>query len=278
MQILYNARIHTLDATHPIASAIVIDRERILAVGQDDLLEQFGTVAEKHDLGGRTVLPGLTDAHIHLQHFALSLRKIDCETDTLAECLRRISERVTRAASGEWVLGHGWNQNVWKDTPPGSAQRVAGFGNASDLDAIAPDHPIYLTAKSLHAAWANSAALRLAGITADTPDPENGKIQRDSQGNPTGILLESAMDLLDRVIPQPGVDQVAQAIQAAQTVLWRMGLTGVHDFDRRTCFMALQQLRADGKLHLRYWLRQGFYGRGPGSSNRSHDPALLERF
>jgi predicted amidohydrolase YtcJ len=251
MQILYNARIHTLDAAQPIASVIVIDRERVLAVGQDDLLEQFGTVAEKHDLGGRTVLPGLTDAHIHLQHYALSLRKIDCETDTLAECLRRIGERVTRAASGEWVLGHGWNQNAWEDAPPASAQRVAGFGNASDLDAIAPDHPVYLTAKSLHAAWANSAALRLAGITADTPDPENGKIQRDSQGNPTGILLESAMDLLDQVIPQPGADQVAQAIQEAQPVLWRMGLTGVHDFDRRTCFMALQQLRADGKLRLR---------------------------
>ena len=142
---------------------------------------------------GRTLWPGLTDAHLHLEHYAFSLQMIDCETATRAECLRRVAERAQTTAPGQWIRGHGWNQNVWPE----------GFGSAADLDAVAPDHPVYLTAKSLHAAWANSAALRLAGITAATPDPEGGQIVRDGQGRPTGILLESAMQLVGDRHPRP---------------------------------------------------------------------------
>jgi len=240
MRILYNARIYTLDHTQPIASAIAIDHGEVLSVGEtDDLLSQFNR-AETQDMVGNTILPGLTDAHIHLQHYALSLQKIDCETATLDECLRRVEERVRSAQPGEWVLGHGWNQNTWDAWP-----------SAVDLDKIAPDNPVYLTAKSLHAAWANSAALKLSGITPASPDPVNGQLQRDGHGDLTGILLESAMELVSRVIPEPSVESVAEAIHAAQPILWRMGLTGVHDFDRRACFMALQQLHAQGMLKLR---------------------------
>jgi predicted amidohydrolase YtcJ len=123
--------------------------------------------------------------------------------------------------------------------------------SASDLDSIAPNHPVYLTAKSLHAAWANTAALNLAGITASTPNPEMGEIQRGERGEPTGILLESAMELVSGKIPQPGIETVAEAIRAAQPILWKMGLTGVHDFDRRKSFMALQQLHMRERLKLR---------------------------
>ncbi len=269
MKLLHNARVHTLHPAQETASALLIERGEILAVGGDELLDSR---AEKFDLGGRVVLPGLTDAHIHLQHYALSLQKVDCETSTLEECLRRVGERVKSAKPGEWTLGHGWNQNEWSALTPspsphsergGSAEfpsPVIGLGvrgeggywpHASHLDSIAPNHPVYLTAKSLHAAWANSAALRLAGITASTPNPENGELQRDEHGQPTGILLESAMELVSAKIPQPSVDAVAESIRAAQPILWRMGLTGVHDFDRRVCFMALQQLHARGELKLR---------------------------
>lgn len=240
MKILYNARIYTLDGSRPVASAIAMERERVVAVGHSDsLLSEFDR-AEKQDLGGKIVLPGLTDAHLHLQHYAFSLQKIDCETDTLDECLRRVAKRVRSAQPGEWVLGHGWNQNNWGAWP-----------SAPDLDKIAPNNPVYLTAKSLHAAWANSAALRLAGITATSPDPANGQLQRDAHGGLTGILLETAMDLVGRAIPEPSVESIAEMIERAQPILWRMGLTGVHDFDRRACFMALQQLHAHGKLNLR---------------------------
>ena len=241
MKLLFNARIYTLDPAHPVASAILIDRECIAAVGEkEELLGMTGERPEPLDLRGRIILPGLTDAHLHLQYYSLGLQKIDCETEALAECLRRVSERAQSAKADEWILGHGWNQNQW-----------AGFPSAADLDAVAPNHPVYLTAKSLHASWANSAALKLAGITANTPDPKDGKIQRDEAGRATGILLESAMSLVEAILPTTSITSLADAIEKAQSILWRMGLTGVHDFDRRDSFMALQQLDAQGRLKLR---------------------------
>lgn len=242
MIVLHNARIYTLDARRPTASAIAIDSGRILALGEEqEILAEFGGRKRALDLAGRAVIPGLTDAHFHLQHYALGLKKIDCQTESRAECLRRVAERARSAPPGSWILGHGWNQNDWPE----------GFGSAADLDAIAPHHPVYLTAKSLHAAWANSAALRLAGLSAQSPDPPGGRIQRDERGNPSGILLESAATLVASAIPEPSTEQIAQAIREAQPHLWRVGLTGVHDFDQKACFTALQLLRDSGELRLR---------------------------
>lgn len=258
MKLLFNARAYTFDPAHPSGSALLLDGGRILAVGsKDELLGQTGRAPELVDLHGRVVLPGLTDAHLHLQYYSLGLQKIDCETDTLEECLRRVTQRVQTTEPGGWVLGHGWNQNPWNLSSRLSGEGLGvrsggeGFPSIADLDAIAPNHPVYLTAKSLHAAWANSAALRLAGITASTPDPKDGKIQRDESGRATGILLESAMGLVERALPEPTVEALAAAIEQAQSVFWRMGLTGVHDFDRRQSFMALQYLDAHGRLKLR---------------------------
>lgn len=238
MRLLYNARIYTPSPSS--ASAILIDRGWIVAVGRsDDLLAQYPG-AEKQDMRGRVILPGLTDAHLHLKNYALSLQKIDCEQDSLDACLELVQERVKQTRPGEWILGHGWNQNVWGTWP-----------SASQLDVIAPDNPVYLTAKSLHAAWANTAALKRANVHAHTADPANGQLQRDARGNLTGILLETAMDLVGSAVPEPDINGIAAAIENAQSILWRMGLTGVHDFDRRDSFMALQQLRQNGRLKLR---------------------------
>ncbi len=244
MKLLYNANIHTLDSKYPSASAILIAGGRIIAVGDRDKLESLAHgKLEKQDMKGKTILPGLTDAHIHLQFYSLGLAKVDCETKTKEECLNRVAERARNSKPGEWVLGHGWNQNEWS---------VGGeWPTASELDAIAPNNPIYLTAKSLHAAWANTAALNLANITADSPNPKDGAIQRDAKGQATGILLETAMGLVGGVVPEPTINDIEQAIQKAQPILWKMGITGVHDFDRRDSFMALQSLRASSKLKLR---------------------------
>jgi len=252
MEILYNARIYTLENSQPIASAIAIEHGRVVAVGETDELSSEFDRAEKQDMGGRIILPGLTDAHLHLEQYALSLQKIDCETDRLDECLRRVEDCVRSAEPGEWILGHGWNQNNWFPSPQGRGGRgEGGWPSAADLDKIAPDNPVYLTAKSLHAAWVNSAALKKAGLTFSSPDPANGQLQRDADGQLTGILLETAMELVGKVIPEPTVEAIAEAIEQAQPILLRMGLTGVHDFDRRDCFMALQQLHSNGKLNLR---------------------------
>ena len=241
-QILSNARIYTMDDQEPVVSALVIESGKIICSGdQETIITQYQDSSTLHDLEGRTVIPGLVDAHIHLQHYALSLQSIECETSTREECLQNVAEKVSGAASGDWIQGHGWNQNNWPE----------GFGDASLLDSIVPDNPVYLTAKSLHAAWVNSSALQKAGITAATTDPPGGQIQRYPDGTATGILFETAMTLVSDLIPKTSVGQVSQAIEEAQTLLWELGITGVHDFDRRTCFAALQELHAEGKLKLR---------------------------
>ena len=242
MLILINGRIHTNDANLPSAQALAVDHGRIISAGTDQKIRaEFGNRAEVIDLEGKWVWPGLTDAHIHMEHYSLSLTLVDCETPTQAECLRRVAERAEITPPGSWLRGHGWNQNVWPE----------GFGSVTELDQISTQIPMYLTAKSLHAAWANSAALRLAGIHAGTPDPQDGKIVRDESGNPTGILLESAMQLVEQAIPAPSQAQTTAAIAHAQETLWSLGLTGVHDFDRTVCFRALQSLDHSDHLRLR---------------------------
>ncbi len=240
MKLLYNARIYTLARSRPTASALACERERVVAVGGEELLAEFPH-AEKENMGGRILLPGLTDAHIHLMRYALALQQVDCETVSKEECLRRVAARVAEARPGAWVCGHGWNQNEWDGAWP----------TAAELDRIAPHTPVFLTAKSLHAAWANSAALRLAGVDAATPDPPNGQFLRDEHGQPTGILLEEAYLQVQQAIPLPTPEEVAVALRAVQPRLWQMGLTGVHDFDPLLSFQALQYLQERGELTLR---------------------------
>jgi len=241
MRILFNAKIYTQDDNEPYASAMVIDKDRIIAIGGQAHFEAMGRNVVKEDLEGCTVIPGLTDAHIHLQHYALGMKKIDCEVSTRQECLRRVASSAQKSSQAEWVLGHGWNQNEW----------VEGFGTTVHLDEAAPKNPVYLTAKSLHAGWANSTALEAAGINEHTSDPADGQIQRDVHGYPTGILFEGAMRLVAEAIPQPSVTEITAEMKNAQNNLWRMGVTGVHDFDRRDCFAALQSLHAANNLKLR---------------------------
>ncbi len=239
--ILHNGRIFTNDPMQPVAQSLAIYNDRIAAAGEEEaILELAGPSTQIADLDGRTVLPGLTDAHIHLEALARSRGIVNCETQSLSECLENVRDRALAAGSNEWVLGHGWNQNTW-----------GRFGTARELDAIAPQNPVFLTAKSLHAAWVNSHALSAAGIEAQTPDPPGGEIQRDAKGIPTGILFETATELVRALIPRPSVEELAADFNLVQRDLWRLGLTGVHDFDGARCLKALQLLRARGELGLR---------------------------
>ncbi len=161
MRILTNAKIHTLDPHNLQANTLVIDHGVFLAVGNSTLITAYKQPScEVEDLHGAIILPGLVDAHLHLEQYALSLQRVNCETPTKAVCIEQVAKTVKNTAPGQWIIGHGWNQNDWQ----------AGFGHASDLDGIAPDNPVYLTAKSLHAAWVNHAALQRAGINDSTPD------------------------------------------------------------------------------------------------------------
>ncbi len=242
--VLTNGHFYTMDASQPRVSAVAVRDGVIVATGNDDEMRALlAPGGEWLDLGGRTVIPGLVDAHVHFQWFSLNLQRVDLyEVPSKDEALRRIAATAGTLAPGQWLEGRGWTQEVWADR---------AFPTAADLDAVAGHVPAYLAHKSGHAAWVNSRALKLAGITADTPDPAGGQIARDDHGEPTGLLLESAMDLVARLIPPPTPSAVAAAMRAAQPVCWQAGLTGLHDFDGRTSFGALQMLQEAGELGLR---------------------------
>lgn len=239
--ILTDGRIYLAADPARAVAALAVAEGRVVAAGSREQVERLvGPGTEVIRLGGRAVYPGLIDAHLHLEQFALGLEKVDCETPTREECLRRVAERAAQSRTGEWILGHGWNQNVWDR-----------YGTAEELDAVAPNNLVYLTAKSLHAGWANTEALRRAGITAATPDPPRGVIGRTAEGAPSGLLFEEAMELVAARISRPAPEHLEEAIARAQPQLWRVGLTAVHDFDGARSFRAIQALRAQGRLAIR---------------------------
>ena len=244
-RILLNGRITTLNPAQPHATALAIHRDRIVAIGDDSAIEALATLRTVIDnLDGKPVIPGLTDAHIHWEGVARALADVDVfEVPSREEALRRVAERAARTPSGQWIIGRGWTQDLWPDR---------AFPTAADLDAVAPQHAVYLAAKSGHAAWVNTLALRRAGITAGTPDPAGGMIQRDADGQPTGILFEDpAMLLAWNQIPGPTPEQTALWMAEAQQIAWAAGLTGIHDYDNPSCMTALQLLRERGELGLR---------------------------
>ena len=219
--VLYNARIYTMDEREPVVAALVIEGGKIFRYGdQDTIMSQFKDSSTHINLGGRTIIPGLIDAHIHLQHYALSLQRVECETSTRGDCIKNVYHQVAGSAAGDWILGHGWNQNEWPE----------GFGDAILLDQVAPENPVYLTAKSLHAAWVNSIALSKAAITAQTADPPGGQIQRQPDGSPTGILFETAMSLVSDIIPQPSINHVAQVYRRSTNYPVETGYHGCTRF------------------------------------------------
>ncbi len=236
--LLHNGRIYSSASAPDPVEALLIEAGRVRWIGDASKINPAPN--ERLDLGGRTVLPGLIDAHLHLEQYAHRLDMLDCELPSKAECLEAVRRACAATEPGAWVLGHGWNQNPWGE-----------YGSAVELDQVAPHNPIYLTAKSLHAAWVNSAALRLAGVDQDTPDPQGGALQRDEHGAPTGILFEHAMQLVSDVVPKPTVEQLSEMLEVAQQRLLGHGLTGVHDFDGPRCLTALQLLRERGSLRLR---------------------------
>lgn len=240
--VLFNGNFYTLNPHQPRASALVVRDGKIVYVGDDAAARQVARPgSEAVNLDGCCAIPGLTDAHLHFQWFALGLRAVNAETETLDEALARVTVAASTKPEGAWVRGRGWNHNVWGGE----------FPTAAHLDRAAPNHPVALNAKSGHALWVNSRALELAGVTAQTPNPPGGQILRDEHGQPTGVLLEEAMNLVENIIPSPTLDEVVAAVQAAMPVANRAGLTGVHDFDQPIVFSAYQLLYQRGQLSLR---------------------------
>ena len=242
-----NGVIVTMDAAQPRAQAMAIDEAsgRILAVGSNDEVRRSGGLhASIIDLHGRTVLPGFIDAHIHLLSAAHRAHYIDaaaCQSeDEVAELAR---QRAASTPPGKWIQGGRWDKNQW----PGG-----NFPTRASLDAAAPEHPVALWSKDGHLLWANSRALERAGITRETPNPPNGAILRDSEGEPTGVLQEEqATHLVYRVIEEADEDLTRTLVERTLAEMQSYGITSVHEIEGMDALRLFEGLRAEKKLGVR---------------------------
>jgi predicted amidohydrolase YtcJ len=251
--ILVNGKLTTQDPAYPTASAAAIRDGRFVAVGSDDEIRSLALPeTQVIDLEGRRVLPGLIDSHVHFYDWAIGQKQLKLEnTISLAGVLEQVVQAVRTAAPQRWILGQGWNSVIW---PEGR------MPNRDDLDQIAPNNPVFLMHASLHQAVANTPALRFAGITAETPDPPQGIIDRDSAGNPTGILRDLAMNLITGTMPHMDESDAATAFKEGFALFHRLGLTGVHDQrlmgapEGAAAFRVWQRLHAAREIDLRVWM------------------------
>jgi len=197
-----------------------------------------------------TILPGLTDAHGHLYGLGLSLDVVNLvATQSFDEVVARVKERASRASAGEWVIGRGWDQNDWA---------VKEFPTKDALDAAVPDHPVFLRRVDGHAAVVNTVALRAAGVTAATKDPEGGRVIRNAAGEPTGVFVDAAMDLVEDVIPAPSPAQRKARVLASALAIAANGLTEMHDagIDGAT-IIAVRELIDEKRFPIRVYAMLG---------------------
>ncbi|MBD0328844.1 MAG: amidohydrolase [Thermoleophilia bacterium] len=241
--ILENGVVRTLDSSLPVARALAVAGERV--AGGVGTHETALASPEVVDLGGRCVLPGFNDSHVHFLHWALAQRQVRLEgTRTLEEAVARVADAVAAAPSGSWVRGSGWRDEEWS---PGRAPTRAV------LDDVSGDLPVALSAKDGHSLWLNSAAL----ARADGPlDVDGGVVERDERGEPTGILREEAAWRFrsEVVFPQIGEEERVAAVRDALKVAAARGVTAIHDKDGWVAVHAIfQRLRRDDALTLRVW-------------------------
>ncbi|MFB7723604.1 amidohydrolase [Nocardia sp. NPDC056100] len=207
----------TMDSARSRATALAVTGDRISAVGHAEVRAAIGPATEVIELGGRALLPGFQDAHVHAAAGGIELAACDLSgTVDLAEYLRRIASYAAKHPEREWITGSGWSMESFPGGQPTRQQ----------LDALVADRPVYLVNRDHHGAWANTRALELAGITAATPDPANGRIERETDGGPTGMLQEAAMALVERVLPEITPQDRLTGLLCAQELLHSLGITG----------------------------------------------------
>jgi predicted amidohydrolase YtcJ len=221
-------------------SGLAFEGGKVLATGNSAQLRKRFPAAELIDGGHRTLLPGLIDAHGHLLALGFEATQIALsDTQSLAEAQARIGAYAKAHPDRRWLLGSGWNQVKW---------RLGRFPIAGDLDAVVADRPVLLSRIDGHAEWLNTAALRACGIAKTTPDTAGGRIERDADGNPTGVLVDKAMDLADKAVPDSSIEERRAALTAALGQLSAVGLTSVGDAAASARDIALFEEFADQGL------------------------------
>lgn len=249
--VLLNGHLVTSNRERPVAEALAIRGGVISAVGtNDEALAERTSSAEVVDLEGRTATPAFNDAHCHPMLVGLTASQLDASPEKIPgieDLISNIKERAASESGERWILARGYDDARLKERR---------HPTRADLDAAAPGHPVFLTRACLHIGVANSEALRLAGITRETPNPADGVIDRDEHGELTGLLREGALELVRRAIPEPTVEEIEEALVLTSDLYHTVGVTSVADagIRRPEEMEAYQRLREKGRLGLRTYL------------------------
>jgi predicted amidohydrolase YtcJ len=246
--VLLNGNVITVDPTDRVAQAVAVTGNTIVAVGTDEAIRAYvGLATQEIDLHGTTVTPGLLDAHSHFASGALDrsfvLDLSYPQVKSVAEVVTMIAAEVARRQPGEWITGAGWDEGKLAELR---------YIYAADLDRVAPDNPVWLVHTMGHYGAANSAALALANVTKDTPDPSGGTIDRQGEGTPTGVLKESAQRLVSRLVPDFTPEQQRTAIADLAKAFNAEGMTGLKEPGiGQATWDAYEQVMDEGKLTVR---------------------------
>ena len=245
--IITNANIYTVDEKQPRAEAVAIWRDRIIAVGKRDDIESWrGPTTRVLDANGKLVLPGFNDSHVHLVSGGMQLTNVNLkDAGTREEFVKRISKRAASVPEGEWILGGDWDDQQWN--PPTLPTREW-------INSATSKHPVFLNRYDGHMALANSLALKMAGVTAKTPDPPGGTIVKDQQGNPTGVLKEAAMSYVYKIIPSLTHRQRTEIVKRALEHAASFGVTSMQDMNPEFADMGVYaEFAEEGKLTSRIY-------------------------
>ena len=246
--ILAHGKVYTVNPVQPWAEAVAVKDGKILAVGKDaDVLRLRGDGTRVIDTKGQLVMPGFGDSHVHFMQGSMTLLEVKLDdAKTITAIQINVKEYAAAHPGDRWILGMGWSYDAFGE---------AALPDKKYLDEIVSDRPVFLTCYDGHTTWANSKALEIAGIDRNTPDPPNGKIVRDAQGNPTGAMKESASELVNKVIPKPSREVRIRALQAGLLEARSHGVTRIHsaggDFEYLDLF---EELRKNGQLTARFYI------------------------
>jgi predicted amidohydrolase YtcJ len=246
--ILINGRVYTVDDSRPMVSAFAVRDGRIVFAGSDREARMLaGPRTRVIDAHGRAVIPGMVDAHAHLLSLGEFLRNVQLDgSKTYDEVIARVVDRAKTAKPGEWIIGRGWDQNLWADKK---------FPTHDALSRAVPNNPVILSRIDGHAVLANAMAMRAAGITRATRDPVGGRVERDAEGNPSGVFVDNASDLVTRAEPGSTPAQTKSAIIAAIAEANKWGLIGVHDAGQgRATIDIYESLAREGRYNLRNYV------------------------
>ena len=263
--IVTNARIYTVDDAHPLATGLAVRDGRVLFVGSErEALSLRGPATRMVDAGGKTIVPGIVDAHAHLLGLGFTLSDVQLfDTRSFDQVVEKVVARLNGAPAGRWIHGRGWDQNKWGDTR---------FPTHEALSKVSPNNPIVLTRVDGHAIIANAVAMKAAGVTAATQDPSGGRIERFPNGEPTGVFIDNAKALVERVITVSTRAEIREATLAAIKESQKYGLVGVHDAgEPRGVIDVFEEMAKAGEFGLRNYVMVSddsaavahYFARGP---------------